>query len=429
MTTCCLRLLNGRLTASNVDTTAGRYNARVLPQRPLLVRAAGILVAGVAGAVVALGGAAALGKLGDHTTIQQVTPLAGGGLGPASFGVGSSQLSVEEIYRRSATGVVQITATSTVPQQADPFNILPTQPQQQQALGSGFVIDKGGHIVTNYHVIQGAQRVQVSFSANDEIDAKVVGSDPSTDIAVLKIDAHSRSLTALPLGNSDTVHVGDPVVAIGNPFGLWRTATAGIVSAVQRTIPAPNDVAKIPHAIQTDAAINHGNSGGPLIDSSGYVIGVNAQINTGGTNQGNIGIGFAIPVNTVKTVAAQLIRSGKVEHAFLGVEALPITKELLKLFNFPTNHGLLVQDVTAGSAAAKAGLRPGASTVIVEGESYQLDGDIIVAADGKRMTTFEQLRDLIARKKPGDRLSLQFYRDGKKKTVIVKLGRQSSPTG
>jgi S1-C subfamily serine protease len=393
------------------------------------LRGAGVVVAAVAGAVAALGGAAALGRLGERTTIQQVAPLAGGGVGTVSFGAATNRLSVEDIYRRTAPGVVQITATSKVATPSDPFNVLPTQPQEQTALGSGFVIDKEGHIVTNYHVVQGAHvSVQVSFSANDQIDAKVVGSDPSTDIAVLKIDAHSRSLTALPLGNSDAVQVGDPVVAIGNPFGLSRTATAGIVSAVQRTISAPNSVG-IPHAIQTDAAINHGNSGGPLIDAAAQVIGVNAQINTGGTNEGNVGIGFAIPVNTVKTVIAQLIRSGKVDHAFLGIDAQPITEQLLKLFNFPTDRGLLIQDVRAGSAAAKAGLRPGASTVVVEGESYQLDGDIIVAADGKRVTTFEQLRDLIARKKPGDKVTLQIYRDGKKKSVVVKLGRQPSPSG
>ena len=196
------------------------------------------------------------------------------------------------------------------------------------------MIDKEGHIVTNYHVIEGAQKVQVSFSANDELDAKVIGEDPSTDTAVLKIDAHSRSLTPLPLGDSDKVTVGDPVVAIGNPFGFARTATAGIVSAVQREIRAPNR--GIQHAIQTDAAINHGNSGGPLINGSAQVIGVNAQISTGGTSDGNVGIGFAIPVNTVKTVAAQLIRSGKVEHPELGIEAEPITDQLVKLFNLPT---------------------------------------------------------------------------------------------
>ncbi len=403
----------------------------MLQQRHLAF-AAGLVVAAAAGGLLALGGAAALGRLGESTTIQQVTPLPGGGVGTVSFGAGGNALSVEEIYRRSAPGVVQITATSTTTATStDPFNTLPTPSQQQQQIaeGSGFVIDKEGHIVTNYHVIEGAQKVQVSFSANDELDAKVIGEDPSTDTAVLKIDAHSRSLTPLPLGDSDKVTVGDPVVAIGNPFGFARTATAGIVSAVQREIRAPNRRG-IQHAIQTDAAINHGNSGGPLINGSAQVIGVNAQISTGGTSDGNVGIGFAIPVNTVKTVAAQLIRSGKVEHPELGIEAEPITDQLVKLFNLPTDRGLLVEDVTAGSGAAKAGLQLGTTPVVVEGESYRLGGDIIVGADGKPVSTLEQLRNIIAQKKPGDTLSVEIYRDGQKKTVDVELGRQSpSPSG
>jgi len=405
------------------------YNVAVLAHRILL--AVGLVAVAVAGAAVALGGAAALGVLGEQTTIQQVAPLPGGGVGSVSLGNQAGRLSVEEIYRRSAPGVVQITATSGSNEQVDPFDIFPTPTQVEpgQALGSGFVIDKEGHVITNYHVVQGADTVQVSFSDNDELDATLIGKDPSTDIAVLKVDAHSRSLTALPLGDSDRVTVGDPVVAIGNPFGLARTATAGIVSAVQRTIEAPNTVA-IQHAIQTDAAINHGNSGGPLIDARAQVIGVNAQISTGGTGeQGNVGIGFAIPVNTVKAVAAQIIRNGKAEHAELGIDAKAITPELLKLFNLPVDHGLLVHDVRTGTGAAKAGLQAGTSAVIVEGESYQLGGDIIVSADGQRIASLEKLRDVIARKKPGDKLSLQIYRDGKKKAVAVTLGRQSSPGG
>ena len=369
-----------------------------------------------------------MGKLGDHTTIQQVSPLGSGGFTSSTLGPTGRGLTTEEIYQRTAPGVVQITAT-TVVASTNPFDIFPSR-QTQEALGSGFVIDKAGHIVTNYHVIEGAQKVQVSFSQNDQIDAKVVGTDPSTDLAVLQIDAHSRSLTPLPLGDSDKVQVGDPVVAIGNPFGLARTATAGIVSAVQRSIEAPNSVA-IGHAIQTDAAINHGNSGGPLINARAEVIGVNSRITTGDTgSEGNVGIGFAVPVNTVKTVAAQLIHGGKAQHPYLGVEARPITDELVRLFNLPVERGLLVQDVKSGSGAEKAGLKAGDTPVVVEGDTYQLGGDIIVAADGTPVTSVPQLRDLIARKKPGDRLKLQIYRDGKKKTVDVKLGRQPpSPNG
>jgi S1-C subfamily serine protease len=397
-------------------------------QRILPLRAVELLITAVAGGLLALGGAAAFGKLGDHTTIQQVSPLGSGGFTSTTLGPAGRGLTTEEIYRRTSPGVVQITATSTV-QSTNPFDIFPTE-QTQEALGSGFVIDKAGHIVTNYHVIEGAQKVQVSFSQNDQIDAKVIGTDASTDLAVLQIDAHSRSLTPLPLGNSDLVVVGDPVVAIGNPFGFARTATAGIVSAVQRSIEAPNGVG-IGHAIQTDAAINHGNSGGPLINAHGEVIGVNSQISTGNTgSDGNVGIGFAVPVNTVKTVAAQLIHGGKAQHPYLGVEAKPITDELVRLFNLPVERGLIVTDVKSGSGAEKAGIKPGDTPVVVEGDTYQLGGDIIVGADGTPVTSEPQLRDLIARKKPGDKLKLEIYRDGKKQTVSVKLGRQPpSPNG
>jgi S1-C subfamily serine protease len=389
-----------------------------------------LLVVAVAGGALALGGAALFGKLGGGTTIQQVAPLAGGGLGNASLQAPANgkALTAEQVYRRDAPGVVQITATSTsvtkVP--ADPFNILPTTPHvdKSESLGSGFVIDKAGHIVTNYHVIQGAQKVQVSFSGQDQMPATVVGKDPSTDVAVLKIDAHARALTPLQLGNSDAVTVGDPVYAIGNPFGFTRTLTTGVVSAVQRQIFAPNSL-PIDNAIQTDASINHGNSGGPLIDALGRVIGVTSQISTGTTGQqGSIGIGFAIPINAVRNVAAQIITTGKALHAFLGLSAAPVTPRIAKLFNLPTSSGLLVQEVQPGTGAAKAGIKPGTTPVVVQGESYQVGGDIIVAVDGAPLATYEQLRDAVARHKPGDKMHLQLYRNGVKKSVTVKLGQR-----
>jgi S1-C subfamily serine protease len=395
----------------------------VARSRILSARVAELLVVAVVGGALALGGAAAFGKLGSTTTVQQVTestairttsqtPASGGGL------------TAEQIYRRDAPGVVQITATSVSQVSTDPFNLLPTTPQTSESLGSGFVIDKAGHIVTNYHVIQGAKKVQVSFSGQDEITATVVGKDPSTDIAVLKIDAHARALTPLELGNSDAVVVGDAVDAIGNPFGFTRTLTTGVVSAVQRQIEAPNSL-PIDHAIQTDAAINHGNSGGPLIDSHGRVIGVTSQISTGTTGgQGNVGIGFAIPINTVRNVAAQIISSGKALHAFLGLDAAPVTPQLARLFHLPSSSGLLIQDVQAGSGADKAGLKAGKTAVVVQGESYQVGGDMIVAIDGTPVTTYQQLRDAISQRKPGDKLKLEIYRNGSKKTVTAKLGQR-----
>ncbi len=387
------------------------------------------MVIAVIGGAIALGGAALFGKLGSHTTIQQVSPLAGGGLGNASLTspqYTGSALSDTEIYRRDAPGVVQITATTTQTTQ-DPFGFFGPQSQTSQALGSGFVIDKAGHIVTNAHVIQGAQKVQVSFTGQDEIRAQVVGKDLTTDLAVLKIDAHARALTPLLLGDSDAVQVGNPVVAIGNPFGLTRTLTAGVVSAVQRHIQSPNQ--SLEDAIQTDAAINHGNSGGPLIDSHGEVIGVTSQISTGNTGeQGNVGIGFAIPSETVRTVAAQLIRTGKAEHAFLGITTVAITPELRRVFNLPVSLGLLVTDVTAGTAADKAGIRQGNTSVVVQGVTYELGGDIITKVDGQPVTTPAQLSDAMSRHQPGEHVVLEIYRNGKPKTVTATLGNRPAGT-
>jgi S1-C subfamily serine protease len=387
----------------------------------IVARALGFAIVAAAGAGVALGVAGGLGKLGSRTTVvqQQAVPGTNASLHQAP----RTGLTPEQIYKRDAPGVVQITATSTTTTPADPFGFTPPTRQTEQSLGSGFVLDKAGHIVTNEHVIAGAQKIQVSFSANDQIQATVVGSDPSTDIAVLKIDTHARALTPLPLGNSDDVNVGDSVYAIGNPFGYTRTLTSGLVSAVQRQITAPNSL-PIDNAIQTDAAINHGNSGGPLIDAVGQVIGVTSQISTGNTGQqGNVGIGFAIPINTVRSVAAQLIKTGKVEHPFLGISVLPITAQLAKLFNLPTKSGLLVDRVDSGTSAAKAGIKAGTTSVIVSGTSYRLGGDIIVSVDGTPVATFEQLRDAIDLKKPGEKIALGLYRRGAKVTVHVTLGQ------
>jgi len=213
------------------------------------------------------------------------------------------------------------------------------------------------------------------------------------------------------------------VIAIGNPFGLDRSVTAGIVSAVQRRIEAPNNLS-ISHVIQTDAALNHGNSGGPLLSAQGEVIGVNAQIETGGASDGNVGIGFAIPINTVKDVVAQLIRQGKVEHAFLGIEGKTLTPEIARLFHLPVSNGVLVAGVRQGTSAASAGLKPATSQVTVAGESWPAGGDVIVKVDSEPVPTVERLIDLIATKKPGDKIVLEIVRGTSRKTMTVTLGRQ-----
>src|SRR5919204_515153 len=274
-------------------------------------------------------------------------------------------------------------------------------------------------------VIGAAKSVEVSFSNHDSMKARIVGKDPGTDIAVLKVNARSRALTPLTLGNSDAVRVGDAVVAIGNPFGLDRSVTAGIVSALQREIQAPNSYA-IDHVIQTDAAINHGNSGGPLLNADGRVIGVNAQIDTGqaGEQGGNVGIGFAIPIDTVRTVVAQLLKTGSVEHASLGITGVALTPQIANVFHFPVSHGVLVATVKAGSGAAKASLHAATTQAVVAGDTWPIGGDLIVKADGQTIASLARLRDLIAAKKPGDHLQLEIYRGTKKMTVDVELGRQ-----
>ncbi len=388
---------------------------------PLLAVAA----AGAAGAALALGGAYALGSFdGENTvTVREVTVESTSQ--PTTFRPGQA-LSIAEVYKRSAPAVVQITATGN----SNPFG----SESQQRALGSGFVFDKAGYIITNYHVIAGAGSIQVTFSNNQSIDATLVGSDPSTDIAVLKVNTTASALTTLTLGDSDRVQVGDAVVAIGNPFGLNRSVTAGIVSALQRQITAPADAAgnqyAIDHVIQTDAAINHGNSGGPLLNARGEVIGVNAQIETGGASQGNVGVGFAVPSNTVKNVAGQLIETGKVEHPAIGIVAQELTQDVAEEFRLPVKSGVVVEEVQPGSGAAKAGLKGGTTDVTVAGESYRLGGDIIVAANGMPVKDLASLRDIASDLEPGDTITLEIYRGEVKRTIDVKLGRRpSSPSG
>jgi S1-C subfamily serine protease len=384
-------------------------------------RAAGLFAAAVLGGGVALGGAAALGKLGEHTTVirEEAVPSSSA---PVALQQGKG-MSINEIYRASAPAVVHIETTSRTQQPSDFFGNPFGTTETQRALGSGFVIDKAGHIVTNYHVVRGANAIQVSFSNNEHFKARVVGVDPSTDSAVLQVHVKSRALKSLPLGNSESVRVGDQVIAIGNPFGLDRSVTSGIVSAVQRRIEAPNQLS-ISHVIQTDAALNHGNSGGPLLNAQGQVIGVNAQIETGGQSEGNVGIGFAIPINTVKDVVAELIEHGKVEHPFLGIEGKTLQPNIGRLFHLPVRSGVLVASVRPGSGAAKAGLKPATNQVTVEGESWPAGGDVIVKMDGQSVGSVERLVDLIAAKKPGDKIELEVVRGTGRINLNVKLGRQ-----
>jgi putative serine protease PepD len=393
--------------------------------KSLLAQIGALLAAAIAGGAIAVGGAALLLGVGDDgDDSSSATATEPRSSTPDTFRR-DRPVSLAEVYRESEGGVVQVATTGVL--ESRQFFSLPSPPERR-GLGSGFVIDKSGHIVTNFHVIQGATQVEVSFSNGEEMDAEVVGSDPSTDIAVLRVDADNRALTPLTFGNSDALEVGDEVVAIGNPLGYERTMTAGIVSALGRVIESPNQFA-IDEVIQTDAPVNTGNSGGPLLNAAGQVVGVNTQIATAGS-AGSIGIGFAVPINTVKDVVAQLIDTGTVEHSYLGVETQEIDEEIADTFDLGVDQGLLIASVREGTAAERAGLRGGNQQVVVEGTTWIFGGDIIVGADGKKLRTVGELRELIEERDPGDELKLEIRRDGENRTVTVKLGRRpTSPQG
>ncbi|HEY7795833.1 MAG TPA: trypsin-like peptidase domain-containing protein [Gaiellaceae bacterium] len=342
------------------------------------VASAALLGAGAATAVaVAVDG-------GPSTVVREVTVASGQSAASSGTTVGS-------VYKRTAQSVVEITVNGQ--SDSTPFG-----GGQQQAQGSGFVFDAQGHIVTNQHVVDGAQSVSVTFSNGKRYDAAVVGTDSSTDLAVLKVDAPASLLKPLALADSSRVEVGDAVIAIGSPFGLDQTVTTGIVSALHREITAPNNFA-IDDAIQTDAAINHGNSGGPLLDLDGKVVGVTSQIES--ESGGNDGIGFAVPSNTVERIAGALISSGSVEHAYLGVS----TEDT------QSGAGAAIAQVRPSTPAADAGLRT---------------GDVVTKLDGRTIGSADELRSAIDSKQPGDTVQLTVRRGDGTTTVEVTLGTRPS---
>jgi S1-C subfamily serine protease len=326
-------------------------------------------------------------------------------------------LTVTEIYERDGPGVVFIQA-DVRSQATSPFGL---PDEGGVATGSGFVLDRDGYLLTNAHVVDGAREVGVRFTEESSlVEAKLVGSDLSSDLAVLKVDPdEAPKLTPLALGDSDDARVGDPVIAIGNPFGYSRTVTTGIVSALQRQISAPNNF-QIDNVIQTDASINPGNSGGPLIDARGEVIGINSQIATGGSS-GSVGIGFAVPVNTAKEIVPQLKEDGEVERAYLGVTTATVDEQLAEDLNLPVDAGALVQEVVDGGPADKAGLR-GGRTALAEG--LRIGGDLIVTVDGQEVTTSADVAEAILDRKPGDEVEIEFFRGDDRKTVEAELGKR-----
>jgi S1-C subfamily serine protease len=327
---------------------------------------------------------------------------------------------VGEIYKRDGQGVAFIEADQPAGE-ASPFEPFGRPEGGGTATGSGFVIDEEGHLLTNSHVVEGATAISVTLGADDEAHpAEVVGTDPATDVALLKVDVPADQLHPLALGDSSELEVGDPVVAIGNPFGLDRTVTSGIVSALQRQIEAPNGFS-ISHVIQTDAAINPGNSGGPLIDAEGRVIGINSQI-AAGSGGGNVGIGFAVPINTAREVAGQLERDGSVEHAYLGISGGTITPEIAEALNLPVDEGVLVAEAVRGGPADEAGIEGGDTEATIEGASVTLGGDIITELDGRRVPGMEELVNVVNGRRAGDEIEVTLLRGGDERTVTVTLG-------
>jgi putative serine protease PepD len=314
------------------------------------------------------------------TVVRQVT-VSGGTPTAATTGV-----SATSVYDSAHKGVVEITVSTT----SSPYG------GQAQAQGSGFVYDGAGHVITNEHVVEGENAISVRFWNGATYKATLVGTDPSTDVAVIKVNAPTSMLHPIELGNSSALQVGQPVVAIGSPYGLEETVTAGIVSALHREMTAPNNFT-IGDSIQTDAPINHGNSGGPLLNLAGQVIGINSQIKSDSGE--NTGIGFAVPSNTVKSIVSQLLANGNVRHAYLGVGIAT------------GQNGVQLTEVRSGTPASKAGLR---------------SGDVVVRIDGRKVTNASELSQAIDAKRPGTKVDLTYTRNGSTHTVTVTLGLRPS---
>lgn len=372
------------------------------------------LLPAVVGGAIALAGAAATGNLGNQTTTvapRDATPLPE--IVPAAGAAGATEVpprprprSVQAVVAESAPAVVKVTTGGA-----------------QGRLGSGFLVDHRGRILTNDHVVGAAPSATVTFDDGTVTSADVLGRDESTDLAVLRARQVPAGVRPLPLGNSNALVVGDPVVAIGNPFGLERTATTGIVSALKRTITSPNDFA-IQNVIQTDAAINQGNSGGPLLDRSGRVIGINSQIAT--DSGGNAGIGFAVPISTIRPVANSIIATGTPAHAWLGITGRPITPALAKALGAPAVRGVAVVSVDRRGPARAAGLRPATTP---SSATVPRGGDLIVAVDGRRAEDMADVSRAVSSRAVGQHVTLTVLRGGQPVRVRVTLANRPADVG
>jgi S1-C subfamily serine protease len=352
-----------------------------------------VLAAVIGGGVTAaalLGAGAVEG--GGQATTPEASP-SGRSAAALAAAAGGGGVGAREIDKRDAPGVVFVRA-QTLRTDPTPFDVFDGAQPPSESTGSGFVIDEDGLILTNAHVVAAATDVQVTFSDSKTVSAQPVGKDLDTDLALLRVEPEGLDLEPLELGDSKTVEVGDPTIAIGNPFGLERTLTTGVVSALQRRLTAPSGFT-IDNVIQTDAALNPGNSGGPLLDASGRVIGVNSQIATGGGGSGgSVGIGFAVPVNTAKEVIPQLQEAGRVTRAYLGVQGRPIA------------GGVLVEHVQPDSPAAAAGVR---------------GGDVLRSLDGRGIRTMDDVSAVLERHRPGDVVSIEVSTDGEPRELTARL--------
>ena len=346
-------------------------------------------------------------------------PAANGGA-PANVAARDAALTDDEainvrVYRQASPAVANILTKAT---EYDFF----MDPVPVEGAGSGFVIDEKGYILTNFHVVQEAQSIEVVLGDQSRYPGKFVGADQRNDVALVKIDPKGKHLVALPLGDSASLQVGQKVLAIGNPFGFTSTLTTGVVSALGRTVQT-SQTTFIDEAIQTDAAINRGNSGGPLINSRGEVIGINSAIYTpSGTTAG---IGFAIPINSAKRIAQDLITDGRVHLAYLGVQTLPVGGYLAEALDLPVQEGLLVEVAAKGGPAAAAGIRGGDRVAQAGMQRIAIGGDVIVAIDDHKVANSIDLNIILNRKRPGDTITLTVYRGGKKMEIPVKLSERT----
>jgi len=319
-----------------------------------------------------------------------------------------------EVYRKVSPGVVYITSRTYV---ENFWGVFPSE-----GSGSGSIIDNEGHILTNYHVVQGARELEVQID-NDKYTARVIGTDRDHDLAVIKVDAPRNKLTVVSLGTSQGLQIGQKVLAIGNPFGLQKTLTTGIISGLERPLRDSASRRTIQGTIQTDAAINPGNSGGPLLNARGEMIGINTAIYT--PSGGSVGIGFAVPIEIAKKIIPDILAKGYVSRPWLGVSIYPLNRRISRAFNLPVSEGILVGDVYRGTGAASAGLRPAMVTESAFGGlSLQQVGDIIVSIAGKSVASSEDMQNALQDKRPGESVDVEIIRQGRRATIPVRLSER-----